>query len=121
MPVSNDDKFTVTQDMVGDDGDIDSIVEIVSRSMLADGLESTEFMARNDEELVDLDALFDALNLVAQENADAFVMSDSPQHENGVLTVSNEALAATRGSSGLDDVEASAAEGLSDHVISDES
>ncbi len=84
-------------------------------------LESIEFMTQEGEELVDLDALFDALNLVAKENSEAISYSDDPDQEGGILTVTNDALATVGVSSVLDDVNSVTSEGIQDHIVSDES
>ncbi len=118
MPISDDDKFIQNQGAEKDNTEQDSVAEIVSSSIITDGQGSNEIMPQNDEELVDLDALFDALNLVAQENADALTFSDNPSNDSGVLTVSNEALAVT---GGMDDIDTTVADGIGDRILSDES
>lgn len=83
--------------------------------------ENVEFASQEGEELVDLDALFDALNLVATVNADSLSFSDATGNQGGILTVSNEALASVGVASSLDDVNTVSADAMNDTVISDES
>lgn len=85
------------------------------------GLEGLGFMAQENEELVDLDALFDALNLVAKENADSLNFTTDADHDGGILTVTNEAMASVGVSSVLEDLNTVPNEGLQDGVVSDES
>ena len=85
-----------------------------------DRTESVEFMVDDENELVDLDALFDALNVAANEGVDA--MSYIEGDETGVvLTVTNEALAKAGVNSSFEDLGSSSDDGLKDQVISDES
>ncbi len=79
-------------------------------------LESVDFMIDDQEELVDLDALFDALNVAAKEGVDAIQYIDDQQH-GGVLTVPNEAFATLD----LDDMGASTDDLTQDKFVSDES
>ncbi|MEH6474621.1 MAG: hypothetical protein V7727_02980 [Sneathiella sp.] len=83
-------------------------------------IESVEFMVDDENELVDLDALFDALNVAANEGVDAMGYIEGDE-AGVVLTVTNEALAKAGVSSSFDDLGATADEGLTDQVISDES
>ena len=79
-------------------------------------LESVDLMIDDQDELVDLDALFDALNVAANEGVDAISYIDDQAH-GGVLTVTNEAFAALD----LDDMGVAADELTSDKMLSDES
>ena len=79
-------------------------------------LESVDLMIDDQDELVDLDALFDALNVAANEVVDAISYIDDQAH-GGVLTVTNEAFAALD----LDDMGVAADELTSDKMLSDES
>lgn len=79
-------------------------------------IESVDFMIDDQDELVDLDALFDALNIAAKEGADAMSYIDD-QDRGGVLTVTNEAFAALD----LDDLGTSADNLTPDKFLSDES
>ena len=86
----------------------------------ADIIESVEFMVDDQNELVDLDALFDALNVAANEGVDA--MSYIEGDEAGVvLTVTNEALAKAGVNSSFEDLGSSPEDVLIEQVISDES
>ncbi|MEH6402164.1 MAG: hypothetical protein V7750_02250 [Sneathiella sp.] len=79
------------------------------------------FMMDDQDELVDLDSLFDALNIAAEEGVDAIGYVSGSEGSSGVLTVTNEALAAAGVSASMDDVNAVADHGRADPVISDES
>ncbi len=80
-----------------------------------------EFMEKDQEELVDLDALFDALNIAAKEGVDAmdFVI-DENSHE-GVLTVHQRAFASEEIQSVVDSMNSDDIETFKDHILSDES
>ncbi|WP_169543099.1 hypothetical protein [Sneathiella aquimaris] len=57
-----------------------------------------------EEEPVDLDALFDALNIAASDHLDEIQFETVPGEKNGVLTVPNTALNADNLTSGMDSV-----------------
>ncbi|MBL4740115.1 MAG: hypothetical protein JKY12_03930 [Sneathiella sp.] len=73
------------------------------------------------DELVDLDSLFDALNIAAEEGVDAIGYVSGSDDQVGVLTVTNEALAVAGVSASMDDVSAVTGNRVTDSVISDES
>ena len=72
------------------------------------------------DEVVDLDALFDALNIAAKDGADSM---EFKAHENGggVLTVSGHDLDINAMPSGLDDLNDQTDDLLKTNIISDES
>lgn len=121
MSASDEGKVDLEQlaEAEDEDGSSTQVSEIVSSGVT--GLEDVGFMAQENEELVDLDALFDALNLVAKENADSLSFTEDGDHDGGVLTVTNEALASVGVSSSLDDLSTVPNDGIQDGVISDES
>ncbi|MBL4906653.1 MAG: hypothetical protein JKX94_04305 [Sneathiella sp.] len=119
--MSDKDKFQLDQETTDYIEKKSVVDETVPSSIAPFELESIEFMSQEGEELVDLDALFDALNLVAKENAEAISYADNPDQGGGILTVSDKALASVGVSSNLDELNAVTNENLTDHVISDES
>lgn len=72
------------------------------------------------DEVVDLDALFDALNIAAKDSANSMEFT---AHENGggVLTVSGQDLDINAMPSGLDDLNDQTDDLLKTNIISDES
>jgi len=83
-------------------------------------MESIEFMVEDQNELVDLDALFDALNVAANEGVDAMSFIEG-EGAGSVLTVTNEALAKAGVSSSFEDLGTSSEDLNKDYMISDES
>jgi len=79
------------------------------------------FMMHDQDELVDLDSLFDALNIAAEEGVDAIGYVSGSDENSGVLTVTNEALTVAGVSASMDDVNVVAENRGSDPIISDES
>lgn len=80
-----------------------------------------EFMEKDQDELVDLDALFDALNIAAREGVDAmdFVI-DETSHE-GLLTVHQKAFASEEIQTVIDSMSSDDIEPFQDRILSDES
>lgn len=85
-----------------------------------DRMESVEFMVDDQNELVDLDALFDALNVAANEGVDAMSYIEG-EDVGSVLTVTNEALAKAGVSSSFEDLGSSSDDLHKEQVTSDES
>ncbi len=79
-------------------------------------LEGANIMIDDQNELVDLDALFDALNIAAGEGVEVATYAEDADHH-GVLTVNAELL----NSASLEDLESHANEAMADKIISDES
>ncbi len=79
-------------------------------------LESVEVMLDDQSDLVDLDALFDALNVVARSGSDAITVVEDG-NSNTTLTVNAELLSSVI----VDDLDDHSAAALKDQVISDES
>ncbi len=79
-------------------------------------VEGANIMIDDQNELVDLDALFDALNVAASEGVEVATYSEDADHH-GVLTVNAELL----NSASLEELESHATEALADKIISDES
>jgi len=79
-------------------------------------LESIEVMLDDQTDLVDLDALFDALNIVARTSSDAVTFVDDG-HSNATLTVNAELLSNVI----IDDLDDPTAGLIKDHIVSDES
>lgn len=98
-----------------DDGSIDA-----QATAVASEIESVDFMIEDQNELVDLDALFDALNVAAKEGVDAMSYIED-QNTGNVLIVTNEALAKAGVASSMDEISTGGDDFLKDHVISDES
>jgi len=84
------------------------------------GIESVDFMTDQQGELVDLDALFDALNVAANEGVDAMRYIEDGD-VGSVLIVTNEAMASVGVSSSLDDLGAVSDDFVMDPVMPDES
>ena len=84
------------------------------------GIESVGFMVDDQDELVDLDALFDALNVAAMDGVDAMSYIEDDATGN-VLVVTNEALAKAGIASSLDDLGSTSDDLMKDQIISDES
>lgn len=79
------------------------------------------FMVKDQEEAVDLDALFDALNIAAKEGVDAMdFIVDEGSHE-GLLTVHHRAFASEEIQAVVDNMNADDIEPLKDFIVSDES
>ncbi len=81
---------------------------------------SVDFMIDDQNELVDLDALFDALNVAAKDGVDAMSYIED-QTAGTILTVTNEALTIAGVSSSIEDLGSSSSDLTKDIVISDES
>lgn len=79
------------------------------------------FMMHDQEELVDLDSLFDALNIAAEEGVDAIGYVGGTGGNSGVLTVTNEALAVAGVTGSMDDVNIVAGTTGNDPAAPDES
>ena len=97
------------------DGSLDAM-----STAAASEIESVDFMIDDQNELVDLDALFDALNVAANEGVDAMSYIED-QHTGNVLTVTNEALAKSGVSASLDELGSGSDDLLKDQIISDQS
>lgn len=83
-------------------------------------IESVGFMVDDQNELVDLDALFDALNVAAKDGVDA--MSYIEDSDSGsVLVVTNEALAKAGIAASVEDLGHTSDDIMKDQIISDES
>jgi len=78
-------------------------------------------MDPDEEEIVDLDALFDALNIAATEEVDAMEFVATDTEGGGILTVSGQALSIDALPSAGDDLDLQTAELLKNTIISDES
>ncbi|MEH6545889.1 MAG: hypothetical protein V7701_05645 [Sneathiella sp.] len=72
------------------------------------------------DEVVDLDALFDALNIAAEEGADTMEFT-ALENGGGVLTVSGQGIDINAMPSGLDDLNDQSDDLLKTSIISDES
>lgn len=85
------------------------------------GSDGIGFMVKDQEEAVDLDALFDALNIAAKEGVDAmdFVV-DENGHE-GLLTVHHRAFASEEIQAVVDNMNTDDVKPFDDFIISDES
>ena len=95
-----------------DDKNTPSVDEVITGLMSEDG---SEAVSAGTEELVDLDALFDALNIAATEGTDAIRFNDADDQQRGILTVSVDM-------SGTDDLGPVSDELMSkDVTVSDES
>ncbi len=81
---------------------------------------SVDFMIDDQNELVDLDALFDALNVAAKDGVDAMGYIED-QTAGTILTVTNEALTIAGVSSSIEDLGSSSSDLTKDIAISDES
>ncbi len=81
---------------------------------------SVDFMIDDQNELVDLDALFDALNVAAKDGVDAMSYIED-QTAGTILTVTNEALTIAGVSSSIEDLGSGSSDLTKDIVISDES
>ncbi|MCG8493503.1 MAG: hypothetical protein MI743_17915 [Sneathiellales bacterium] len=97
-------------------------VDSVLQNIIATDEESASDLGALSDELVDLDALFDALNVAVAEGGDAVDFKAGETSGGGILTVKNEALAAAGVSSSVDEL-ISVADDVSyaDSIISDES
>lgn len=103
------------------DTDRKSVDSVLQNIIPADEETGSELNAVSDE-LVDLDALFDALNVAVAEGSDAVDFEAGETPDSGILTVTNEALAVAGVSSSVDDLISVADDvNYSDPVISDES
>lgn len=80
-----------------------------------------DFMVRDQEEAVDLDALFDALNIAAKEGVDAmdFVVDENSQE--GLLTVHHKAFASEEIQAVVDNMNSDDIDTFKDFIVSDES
>ena len=95
-----------------DDKNAPSVDEVITGLMSEDG---SEAISAGAEELVDLDALFDALNIAATEGEDAIRFNEPEDQQGGILTVSVDL-------SGTDDLGPVSDELMSkDMTVSDES
>jgi len=103
------------------DADRKSVDSVLQNIIPSDEDAGSELNPVSDE-LVDLDALFDALNVVVAEGSDAVDFQSGGAPDSGVLTVTNEALAVAGVSSSVDELVSVADDvNYSDPVISDES
>ncbi|WP_025899681.1 hypothetical protein [Sneathiella glossodoripedis] len=89
-------------------------------SSAANTIESVDFMIDDQNELVDLDALFDALNVAAKDGVDAMSYIED-QSGTSILTVPSEALASAGVTPAMDDLGKSGEDLIVDPLVSDES
>ncbi len=95
-----------------DDKTVPSVDDVIT-GLMAEG--ETEATPSPEEGLVDLDALFDALNIAAAEGTDAIRFSEADNQQGGILTISVDI-------TGSDDLSPVSEELLSkDLTVSDES
>ncbi|PHQ68547.1 MAG: hypothetical protein COB93_10395 [Sneathiella sp.] len=78
-------------------------------------------MDLDEEEIVDLDALFDALNIAAKDAPDALEFVLTGNDGGGVLTVSGQALGLDTLPSAPDNIDIQTADLLKAGIVSDES
>ncbi len=101
-----------------DDTSTGSIDAVISQLVSTDS-ETVGGAGEVQEELVDLDLLFDALNIAAEQGSDSMDFQSAEGQSVGILTVTNEALTANPASTGLDPLPDDAA--LKGPALSDES
>ncbi|MEP3247376.1 MAG: hypothetical protein ABJN40_09400 [Sneathiella sp.] len=101
-----------------DDTSTGSIDAVISQLVSTDS-DAVGGAGEVQEELVDLDLLFDALNIAAEQGSDGIDFQSAEGQSGGILTVTNEALTASTGSTGLDPRTDDAA--LKGPALSDES
>ena len=80
-----------------------------------------EFMEKDHEEAVDLDALFDAMNIAAKEGVDAMDIIIDGDGQGGLLTVHHKAFASEEIQETVDNMNAGDIETFQNFIISDES
>ncbi|MCR9214520.1 MAG: hypothetical protein NXI13_12445 [Proteobacteria bacterium] len=75
----------------------------------------------DDDEMVDLDALFDALNIAVKDGADDMEFVTTGKDGSGTLTVSGQALSVDGMPAPVEDLDIQSADLLKTVIVSDES